>query len=115
MVYWKSTLSILPSKPSISHQGVYGESSIPVFALSSVRRINSSGIAVGSIWLNIIEIYETIINIIILQNDILPILGLDLGYTVKYSPPHPELPPGFALGNSLRRRAILDHISLVSS
>ena len=33
------------------------------------------------------EIYEGIIIIIILKNDILPVLGLDSGYTVKYSPP----------------------------
>ena len=73
-----------PNKDDIIYeQPLYGESTIPVFALSSIRRINSSGIALGSIRLNIIEIYEAIINIIILQNDILPILRLDLGYTVK--------------------------------
>ena len=37
----------------------------------------------------------------ILKNDILPVLGLDSGYTVKYSPPPLEVISGFALGNSL--------------
>ena len=58
VVYWKSTLSILPSKPSVfpitqnikhSPKGVYGESTLPVFALGSIQRINSFRIALESI------------------------------------------------------------------
>ena len=45
--------------------------------------------------------------IIFVRNEIMSVLGLDSGYTVKYSP--------FTLRNSLGRRAIFDCISLVSS
>ena len=58
---------------------------------------------------------EGIIIIIILNNDILPVLGLNSGYTVKYSPPPSGVPSDFALKNSLRCRAIFDRIYLVSS
>ena len=46
---------------------------------------------------------------------VLSVLGLDLGYTVKYTPPPSGVPWGFGLGNSLRRRGIFDRISLVLS
>ena len=81
MIYWKSTLSLLPSKPSV---------------FPSTHN-------------------EGIIIIIILKNDILSVLGLDSGYTVKYSPPPLGVPSGFALGNSLWPTAIVYRISLVSS
>ena len=42
------------------------------------------------------------------ENYILSLLGLDLGYTVEYSPSPLGVPSGFAFGNSLRRRAIFD-------
>ena len=42
------------------------------------------------------------------------VLGLDLGYTVKYNPLPSGVPSGFALGNSLRQRVIFDRTSLVS-
>ena len=43
------------------------------------------------------------------------VLGLDLGFTVKYNPLPSGVPSGFALGNSFRQRVIFDSISLVSS
>ena len=52
---------------------------------------------------------------IISNNDILPLLGLDSGYKVKYSSPSLEVPSGFSFGNSLRQRAVFDCRSLVSS
>ena len=58
---------------------------------------------------------EGIISIISLKNYMLPVLGLNSGYKVKYSPPPLGVPSGFSLWNSLRRRAIFDRISLVSS
>ena len=61
------------------------------------------------------EIYEGIVIIIIIKNDILPVLGLDSGYTVKYSPWPLKVPSGFAFENSLRGRAIFDRIPLVLS
>ena len=60
-------------------------------------------------------IYFTVIGILILKNNILPVLGLNSGYTVKYSPLPLGVPSGFALGNFLRQRAIFDRTSLVSS
>ena len=60
------------------------------------------------------EINEGIISITVLKTDILPVLGLNLGDTVKYSPLPSGVPSGFALGNSRRRRAIFDRRSLVS-
>ena len=61
------------------------------------------------------EINEGIISILILKNNILPVLGLILGYTVKYSPLPLGVPEGKAQGNYLRRRAIFECTSLVSS
>ena len=66
-----------------------------------------------SVYVN--EINKGIISITIIKNVILPVLGLDLVYTVKYSPPSLGVPSGFALENSLRRRAIFDRLSLVLS
>ena len=43
------------------------------------------------------------------------VLGLDLGYTVKYNPLPSGAPFGFAFGNSFRQRDIFDIISLVLS
>ena len=43
------------------------------------------------------------------------VLGLNLGYTVKYSPLPFKVSSGFALGNSLKPRAIFDGIFIVSS
>ena len=42
----------------------------------------------------------------IINNDILPVLGLNSGYTVEYSPPLLGVPSGCALRNSLWQRAI---------
>ena len=36
------------------------------------------------------------------------VLGLDSGYTVKYTPPPSGVPSGYPLGNSFRRRGIFD-------
>ena len=47
------------------------------------------------------EINEIIISIIILKYDILPVLVLSSGYTVKYSFPPSGVSSGFALGNAL--------------
>ena len=58
---------------------------------------------------------EVNISLIIVKSDILSMLGLDLGYTVKYNPLPSGVPLGFALGNSFRHRVIFDRISLVSS
>ena len=52
------------------------------------------------------ETAKIIIIIIIVRNEIMSVLGLDLGYMVKYSPS-----PLGALG----QRAIFDHLSLLSS
>ena len=43
------------------------------------------------------EIIERIISILILNNDTLPVLGLNLGYMVKYSPPPLGVPSGGGL------------------
>ena len=43
------------------------------------------------------------------------VLGLNLGYTVKYNPLPLGVCLGFALGNSFRQRVIFDRISLVLS
>ena len=43
------------------------------------------------------------------------VLGLDLGYTVKYNPLPSGVPSVFALVNSFRRKVIFDRVSLVSS
>ena len=43
----------------------------------------------------------------------LSILGLDSGYTVKYRPSPFEDPFGWALGNSLRQRALYNLISFL--
>ena len=43
------------------------------------------------------EIYEGIIIIIILKNDILPVLGLNSGYMAKYIPPSLGVPSGGGL------------------
>ena len=48
--------------------------------------------------------------IMILKNDTLSVLGLNWGYSVKYSPLPLEVPSGFAFGNSLRLRAIFEYI-----
>ena len=61
------------------------------------------------------EINKRIISIHILKNAILPVLELNSGYPVKYSPPPSGVPSAFALGNSLRRWARYDRKSLVSS
>ena len=61
------------------------------------------------------ETAKIIILIIIARNEILSVLGLDSGCTVKYSPSPSGVPSGFALGNSLGRRAIFHRTSLVSS
>ena len=47
------------------------------------------------------EINEGIISIIILKNDILPVLGLDSGCTVKYSPCPLGVPSGTHSGGGL--------------
>ena len=61
------------------------------------------------------ETAKIIIIIIVVRNEILSVLGLNSGYTVEYSPSPSGVPSGFALGNSLGRRAIFDRISLLSS
>ena len=61
------------------------------------------------------ETAKIIIIIIIVRNEIMSVLGLNSGYTVKYSPPPLRVPSIFALGNSLRQRAIFDCTSLVLS
>ena len=43
------------------------------------------------------EINEGIMSIIIPKNDILPVLGINLGSTVKESPPPFKVPSGLAL------------------
>ena len=43
------------------------------------------------------------------------VLGLNLGYTVKYNPLPFGVSSGFALWDSFRQRVIFDRISLVSS
>ena len=49
----------------------------------------------GVYWLIVNEINEGIISIIILKNDILPVLGLDAGYLAKYCPPPWGVPSGY--------------------
>ena len=44
--------------------------------------------------------------------DRLPQMGINLGYTVKYSLLASRVPLGFALGISLRPNAVFDHTSL---
>ena len=61
------------------------------------------------------ETAKIIIIIIIVRNEILSVLGLDSGYTVKYTPLPSGVPSGFALGNSFRQRGIFDRISLLLS
>ena len=63
----------------------------------------------------LMETAKIIIIITIVRNDILSVLGLDSGCTVKYSPSPSGVPSGFALGNSLGRRAIFHRTSLVLS
>ena len=41
------------------------------------------------------------------------VLGLDSGYTVKYTPPPSGIPSAVALGSSFMQRVIFDRISLV--
>ena len=43
------------------------------------------------------------------------ILGLELEYTVKYTPSPSQIPLGFALGISFRQMDIFDSICLLSS
>ena len=53
--------------------------------------------------------------IVELLNDIMSVLGLNSGYTVKYNPLSSGVPLGFALGHSFRQMVIFDSISLVLS
>ena len=63
----------------------------------------------------LMETAKIIIIIVIVRNEILFVLGLDSGCTVKYSPSPSGVPSGFALPNALGRRAIFHRTSLVSS
>ena len=53
--------------------------------------------------------------IIILNNYIISVLELTLGYTVKSSPLPLGVPLGFAIANSLRQWVIFDRVSLDST
>ena len=61
------------------------------------------------------ETAKIIIIITIVRNDILSVLGLDSGYTVKHTPSPSGVPLGFALRHSFRQRGIFDRISLLLS
>ena len=93
----------------------YGISKFNSTVLPSSKGYISQYTPLGVYGLIVDKNKEGIISVIILANVILPILGLNLGYTVKYSPLPSGVPSGFALGNSLWRRAIIDRISFFSS
>ena len=48
-------------------------------------------------------------------NNILFVLGLESGHTVKNAPSPTGVATGFALGNSFRQRGIFDRTTLLSS
>ena len=85
------------------------------FNITSQRGYISQYTPLGVYGLIVHEINQVNIILMIVKNYIMSVLGLDSGYTVKYTPSPSGVPQGFALGNSFSRRGIFDHISLLSS
>ena len=118
VVYCKSTLAIFPSRQSvfpitqnIPYLLQYTENKLFPYLPQGLYRETLPVVPQGVYRLIVNEIYKGIFFITILKNDILLVLRLNSGFTVKYRPLPLGVPSGFALGNSLRRRAIFDRIS----
>ena len=107
---WTKTSKISPpysplAEPWHTSEGRF----LPVFALFSNL--------LPSIWRGLMVYKDTIFILGVQSSQYynVSVLGLDSGYTVKYTPTSEEVPSGFTLGNSFRRRGIFDRISQVES